>query len=83
MVLQVRVKRSVLVPRYKWGSINHESVGTVTNFSMNGKDVTVNFPQQSQWTGLVSEMELVPLPHEGATCNSCQVIGKCNQLYGD
>ena len=40
---------------------------------MNGKDVTVNFPQQSQWTGLVSEMELVPLPHDGATCNVCQV----------
>jgi hypothetical protein len=28
------------MPRYKWGSINHHSVGTVTSISPNEKDVT-------------------------------------------
>ncbi|KAB1261591.1 E3 ubiquitin-protein ligase HERC2 [Camelus dromedarius] len=26
-------------------------------FSVNGKDITVNFPQQSHWTGLLPEMD--------------------------
>lgn len=34
-------------------------------FSANGKDVIVDFPQQSHWTGLLSEMELVPSVHHG------------------
>lgn len=34
-------------------------------FSANGKDVIVDFPQQSHWTGLLSEMELVPSVHPG------------------
>ena len=28
---RVRVKRSVTSPRYKWGSVNHQSIGTVTS----------------------------------------------------
>lgn len=36
-------------------------------FSANGKDVIVDFPQQSHWTGLLSEMELVPSIHPGVT----------------
>ena len=36
---RVRVKASVKTPRYKWGSITHRSVGTVTSISPNGKDV--------------------------------------------
>jgi len=39
----------------------------VTAFSANGKDVIVDFPQQSHWTGLLSEMELVPSIHPGVT----------------
>ncbi|XP_076824506.1 E3 ubiquitin-protein ligase HERC2-like isoform X1 [Clavelina lepadiformis] len=69
---KVCVKRSVSMPRYKWGSVTHSSIGTVTHFSANGKDVTVDFPQQSHWTGLVSEMELLPVPHDGMLCNCCQ-----------
>nr|CAB3252595.1 ZF(ZZ)-8 zinc finger protein [Phallusia mammillata] len=69
---KVRVKASVSVPRYKWGSVTHASTGNVTHFSANGKDVTVDFPEQPHWTGLVSELELVPLPHTGVICNSCQ-----------
>lgn len=39
--------------------------GFVSAFSANGKDVIVDFPQQSHWTGLLSEMELVPSVHPG------------------
>lgn len=38
---------------------------SVLAFSANGKDVIVDFPQQSHWTGLLSEMELVPSVHPG------------------
>ncbi|PKU46171.1 e3 ubiquitin-protein ligase herc2 [Limosa lapponica baueri] len=43
-------------------------------FSANGKDVIVDFPQQSHWTGLLSEMELVPSIHPGVTCDGCQMF---------
>ncbi|KAI8508669.1 E3 ubiquitin-protein ligase herc2, partial [Branchiostoma belcheri] len=71
---KVRVKRSVTTPKYKWGSVTHNSIGVVTAFSANGKDVTVDFPEQSHWTGLVSEMELVPSSHPGVTCDGCQMF---------
>ena len=60
---RVRVKPSVTTPKYKWGSVNHSSVGTVVSISPNGKDVKVDFPQQTNWTGLISEMEVVPATH--------------------
>ncbi|KAJ0180993.1 hypothetical protein K1T71_003078 [Dendrolimus kikuchii] len=56
---RVRVRAAVTQPRYKWGCIDHSSVGTVTSVSSNGRDLTVDFPQQPGWTGQVSEMELV------------------------
>ncbi|CAH0405793.1 unnamed protein product [Chilo suppressalis] len=56
---RVRVRAAVTQPRYKWGCIDHTSVGTVTAISSNGRDLTVDFPQQPGWTGQVSEMELV------------------------
>ncbi|XP_049884481.1 probable E3 ubiquitin-protein ligase HERC2 isoform X2 [Pectinophora gossypiella] len=56
---RVRVRAAVTQPRYKWGCIDHTSVGTVTAISANGRDLTVDFPQQPGWTGQVSEMELV------------------------
>ncbi|ELV11273.1 E3 ubiquitin-protein ligase HERC2 [Tupaia chinensis] len=43
-------------------------------FSANGKDIIVDFPQQSHWTGLLSEMELVPSIHPGVTCDGCQMF---------
>uniref|UniRef100_A0A3B3D0M2 E3 ubiquitin-protein ligase HERC2 n=1 Tax=Oryzias melastigma TaxID=30732 RepID=A0A3B3D0M2_ORYME len=69
---KVRVKLSVTTPKYKWGSVTHRSVGVV-KFSANGKDVIVDFPQQSHWTGLLSEMELVPSVHPGV-CDGCQMF---------
>uniref|UniRef100_UPI00358FCF6D E3 ubiquitin-protein ligase HERC2 n=1 Tax=Myxine glutinosa TaxID=7769 RepID=UPI00358FCF6D len=70
---KVRVKATVVTPKYKWGSVNHRSVGVVKAFSANGKDVIVDFPQQSHWTGLLSEMELVPSSHPTVTCDGCHV----------
>uniref|UniRef100_A0A8C3FTS2 E3 ubiquitin-protein ligase HERC2 n=1 Tax=Chrysemys picta bellii TaxID=8478 RepID=A0A8C3FTS2_CHRPI len=71
---KVHVKTSVTTPKYKWGSVTHRSVGVVKAFSANGKDVIVDFPQQSHWTGLLSEMELVPSIHPGVTCDGCQMF---------
>uniref|UniRef100_A0A3B3YFA5 HECT-type E3 ubiquitin transferase n=1 Tax=Poecilia mexicana TaxID=48701 RepID=A0A3B3YFA5_9TELE len=70
---KVRVKPTVTTPKYKWGSVTHRSVGVVKAFSANGKDVIVDFPQQSHWTGLLSEMELVPSVHPGV-CDGCQMF---------
>ncbi|MGH0142689.1 UNVERIFIED_CONTAM: hypothetical protein FKN15_076572 [Acipenser sinensis] len=71
---KVRVKASVTTPKYKWGSVTHRSVGAIKAFSANGKDVIVDFPQQSHWTGLLSEMELVPSIHPGVRCDGCQMF---------
>ncbi|TWW57508.1 E3 ubiquitin-protein ligase HERC2 [Takifugu flavidus] len=71
---KVRVKPTVTTPKYKWGSVTHRSVGVVKAFSANGKDVIVDFPQQSHWTGLLSEMELVPSIHPGVRCDGCQMF---------
>lgn len=49
--------------RYKWGSVTHQSVGVVRSINRNGTDVCVDFPEQNNWTGLISEMELVPGIH--------------------
>ena len=49
--------------RYKWGSVTHQSVGVVRSINRNGTDVCVDFPEQNNWTGLISEMEMVPGIH--------------------
>ncbi|XP_045543165.1 E3 ubiquitin-protein ligase HERC2 isoform X2 [Salmo salar] len=71
---KVRVKSTVTTPKYKWGSVTHRSVGVVKAFSANGKDVIVDFTQQSHWTGLLSEMELVPSVHPGVRCDGCHMF---------
>ena len=71
---RVRVKATVNTPKYKWGTVNHGSVGVVVNISANGRDVAVDFPQQNNWTGLLAEMELVPTYHPGVTCDECKVV---------
>ncbi|XP_012936715.1 E3 ubiquitin-protein ligase HERC2 [Aplysia californica] len=68
---KVRVKPSVTKPTYKWGSVTHSSIGTVTAIIPNGRDITVDFPQQSHWTGVISEMELVPSTHPQISCSGC------------
>jgi E3 ubiquitin-protein ligase HERC2 len=68
---RVRVRASVTTPKYKWGSVNHRSVGLVSAISPNGRDLTVDFPMQCNWAGLVSEMEAVPSFHPNVTCDGC------------
>ena len=70
---KVRVKSCVAVPKYKWGSVTHAGVGVITGIINNGKDVCVDFPQQSSWTGCASEMERVPSYHDAVSCNSCHL----------
>ncbi|KAK8398901.1 hypothetical protein O3P69_004178 [Scylla paramamosain] len=70
---KVRVKSSVVTPKYKWGSVNHRNIGVVTSVSTNGQDLIVDFPQQPNWQGLVSEMEVVPSCHLSVTCDGCGV----------
>ncbi|KAL3879973.1 hypothetical protein ACJMK2_032247, partial [Sinanodonta woodiana] len=82
---KVRVKPSVSTPTYKWGSVTHRSIGTVTAVNPNGRDITVDFPQQAHWTGVIDEMEVVPSTHPGVSCDECQampIIGaryKCSE----
>ncbi|XP_043075906.1 tripartite motif-containing protein 65 isoform X4 [Puntigrus tetrazona] len=51
----VRVKPSVVTPIHKWGSVTYLSVGVVKKIQ--GDLLTVDFPEQKNWTGAVSEME--------------------------
>lgn len=54
----VRIRQNISTPRYKWGSVPRSSIGVVTAVNVNG-DVSVDFPQQFNWNGQMSEMELV------------------------
>ena len=70
---RVRVKASVSTPQYKWGSVNHRSIGIVTSINPNGRDIVVDFPQQKHWTGVLHEMELVPSVHPDMKCDGCKM----------
>ncbi|XP_066533507.1 uncharacterized protein [Hoplias malabaricus] len=50
---KVQVKSSVGTPKYNWGSISQKSVGTIKALKL-----VVDFPEQSDWNGDPSEMEL-------------------------
>ncbi|KAL1253680.1 hypothetical protein QQF64_015909 [Cirrhinus molitorella] len=54
---KVRVKPSVATPTHKWGAVTHKSIGVVKK--VQGDSLTVDFPEQKNWTGIVSEMEIV------------------------
>lgn len=54
---RVRVRPGVAEPKYEWGGATPSSVGTLTWFE--GDRCLVDFPQQSRWIGLLSEMERV------------------------
>ena len=61
----VRVKETVIFPKYKWGAINHSNTGVVLRISASGLECQVDFCQQTGWTGLVGEMEVVASAHPG------------------
>lgn len=62
----VRIRQNVSTPRYKWGSVSSNSIGVVTAVNRNG-NIRVDFPQQFNWTGHISEMELVCQGNPDAT----------------
>lgn len=72
----------------EWACLNsNESEWCISAFSANGKDVIVDFPQQSHWTGLLSEMELVPSVHPGvrfgnidAHCHPPPFTSRCSHM---
>ncbi|XP_037077215.1 E3 ubiquitin-protein ligase HERC2-like [Pollicipes pollicipes] len=79
---RVRVRPAVHTPKYKWGSVTHRSIGIVTGISSNGRDVTIDFPQQGNWTGLLTEIEPVPTSHPGVSCAVCAAAPIAAAPYG-
>ncbi|KAI5615168.1 hypothetical protein C0J50_3393 [Silurus asotus] len=62
---RVRVKPSVASPKYNWGcTVTHRSVGVVK--SLDKEIVIVDFPEHTNWKGLLSEMERVKVADEPA-----------------
>ena len=45
-------------PRYGWGEVKHEHVGTVTSVESDG-DCKIKFRVHSSWNGVLSELEKV------------------------
>lgn len=75
---QVRVKCGVLNPRYGWGRIRPEHVGTIERIT-NNKSCRVRFPS-GLWKGALKELESVNDP---AGMASQAVLGMCAKLYED
>jgi len=55
--VEVRVKASVVTPRYHWGTVTHSSIGEVITIADNY--IVVKFPEFPSWKADPSEMELV------------------------
>ena len=78
---KVRVKASVLRPKYNWGAVSHSDLGTVVSIADDG-DVLVNFPKQSKWKGTLDEMEVVA--HDSASPNERNVkVGDMLRITSD
>lgn len=78
----VRVRPSVDQPRYKWGFIDHSSTGVITSIASNGRDVTVDFPQQPGWTGQLAEMERATAAQgTDITCTHITLVPLNSQIY--
>lgn len=78
---RVRVRPSVLQPKHQWGSVGQSSVGTVISISRDGRGAAVDFPQQSLWTGPVSDVERVPAVHEQVSCHGCDAMPLIGSRY--
>ncbi|XP_039549152.1 tripartite motif-containing protein 5-like isoform X2 [Pimephales promelas] len=69
---KVRVKPSVVTPTHKWGAVTHKSIGVVKKIQ--GESLTVDFPEQKNWTGLVSEMEIVAGADSDIKCDNGLIV---------
>ena len=66
--VRVRVRQGIGNPKAGWGNISSSSVGTVIKVDYDGVPVVVRFPEQSEWKGLLSELEAIdPPPSSKAT----------------
>ncbi|CAB3375688.1 Hypothetical predicted protein [Cloeon dipterum] len=73
---KVRLRQSVATPLYGWGFISRSCVGVVHRINRTiGQPhyAKVEFPQQSNWTGQLSELEVVCNRHTGVECSGCGV----------
>lgn len=78
--VRVRVKPSVSLPKFNWGSASPSSVGHVKEVKYDGK-VVINFPEDDTWHGVLGELEVVDRPAalmpppsaggEKSFCTSC------------
>eukprot|EP01025_Chloroclados_australasicus_P030483 TRINITY_DN3059_c0_g2_i1.p1 TRINITY_DN3059_c0_g2~~TRINITY_DN3059_c0_g2_i1.p1 ORF type:complete len:409 (+),score=51.15 TRINITY_DN3059_c0_g2_i1:130-1356(+) len=56
---KVKVKDQVRKPKYGWGVVDPEDVGTFVRYDGDDGDVVINFPSKSGWRGVESEIERV------------------------
>eukprot|EP00962_Isochrysis_galbana_P060107 scaffold34137_cov112-Isochrysis_galbana.AAC.1 len=56
---RVRVKPSVSRPRYEWGGVPRDAVGTLSALSAETPDCLVDFPSYPGWRACLSELERV------------------------
>lgn len=59
--LPVRVSPFVIHPACDWGNVSHDSVGVITDSKSPYSDIDLicDFPEQSGWNALMSEMEVL------------------------
>jgi hypothetical protein len=65
----------------EWWSCALLSCTYISDIRSNGKDVSVDFPHQSNWTGLITEMEVVPCCHQGISCDGCLMYPITGQRF--
>lgn len=69
----VKVKKSVKQPAYNWGEVKPGDLGIISKV---GPTVSVDFPNQANWSSLPSELELIPLdPNRGIIQSGNLTIG--------
>ncbi|XP_077076176.1 uncharacterized protein LOC143729048 isoform X2 [Siphateles boraxobius] len=83
---KVRVKPSVVTPTHKWGAVTHKSIGVVKKIQ--GESLTVDFPEQKNWTGIVSEMEIVASADSDIKCDNSPIVdfpehANWNEIYSE
>ncbi|XP_073708853.1 uncharacterized protein ftr79 [Garra rufa] len=71
---RVSVKSSVKDPKHGWGSVTHNSIGVIKRIQ--GESLTVDFPEQTDWTGVTSEMELINSDASGNLMDISTLLNK-------
>ena len=57
----MKVRDSVVTPHHGWGDVDRTSVGTLRVLPPSGYEtLIIDFPEHQAWSGLLSEVEVVP-----------------------